>query len=110
MDRDKLQTLTTLVVTLALIMFAFLLVQEAIDLALTTDRVSPETVVAGIIGLANTIVIAAVARWLQQGAAQSAERVARAAAATNGGPTDQPPPAAEDTGTRPTRPNPSGDY
>lgn len=76
MDEKRLQIISTLAVTVALLTFAFLLVRQAIDLAQESERVSPETLVAGILALANTIVVAAVARWLQQGAAQQAEKQA----------------------------------
>lgn len=76
LDKDKLQTVSTFLVTVALLLFAYLLVQEAIDLARTSERISPETLVTGIFALANIIVVAAVARWLQQGAQHSAERAA----------------------------------
>lgn len=95
MDKDKLQTISTFLVTIALLVFAYLLVQEAIDLAVTSERVSPETLTAGIIALANAIVIGAIARWLQQGVQQAADRTAEAvvtaatnaASMTNGGTT-----------------------
>ena len=76
MDRDRLQIISQLVVTVALLVFAFALVTRAIDLAERSDRVSPETLVAGILAMANAIVIAALAQWLQRGAAQQAEKQA----------------------------------
>jgi uncharacterized membrane protein YidH (DUF202 family) len=76
MDKDKLQTISTFLVTIALLALAYRLVQQAIDLARESDRVSPETLTAGIFALANAIVIGAIARWLQQGVQQSAERTA----------------------------------
>lgn len=76
MDKERLQIVSTLVITLALLLFAFLLVLEVISLAQESERVSPETIVVGIMGFAQIILVAVVARWLQQGAVQSAEKQA----------------------------------
>lgn len=111
MDKDKMQTATTFAVTIALLLFAFLLVDRAIELAMVTERVSPETLAAGLIALANTIVVAAVARWLQAGAAQSAERAADrvvAAVSSNGLPPPTPQPPTSPQGPPPTLEDYSG--
>lgn len=76
LDKERLQILSTLFVTAGLLLFAYLLVNKAFDIAIESERVSPETLVAGIMALANAIVIAAVARWLQQGAEHTAEKQA----------------------------------
>jgi len=75
-DRDRLQIISTFLVTMALLLFAYLLVLRAIDLALESERVSPETLTVGIMGFANLILVAVVARWLQQGSQQQAEKQA----------------------------------
>lgn len=89
MNNDRIQTISTLLVTVALLLFCYLLILKALDLAAASDRVSPETLVVGIMGFANLILVAVVARWLQQGAQQSAEKTAAklqeaVASATNG--------------------------
>lgn len=76
MDKERLQIISTVLITLALLTFAYRLVLKAFEIAATSDRVSPETLVAGVMTLATGITMAAVARWLQQGAQASAEKQA----------------------------------
>lgn len=76
MDKDRLQILTTFLITLALLGFAYRLVLKAFEVAAVSERVSPETLVAGVMTLATGITMAAVARWLQQGAQATAEKQA----------------------------------
>lgn len=75
MDKDKLQTLSTLLVTLALLFFAYQLLQTAFRMA-EAGNVDPAILVQGVMTLATAIIMAAVARWLQQGAQQAAEQQA----------------------------------
>lgn len=91
MDKERLQTISTLLVTLALLIFAYLLLEKAFEIA-EAGNVDPAILVQGVMTLATAIIMAAVARWLQQGAQQAAEKqadkiqeaVANAVTSTNG--------------------------
>ena len=75
MNKDQLQTISTRLVTLALLLFAYQLLQKAFEIA-DKGGVEPELLVQGVMTLATAIIMAAVARWLQQGAQQAAEQQA----------------------------------